>query len=123
MAEFTEVMRQAERMCKAQKVCSGCNLEVRGGCAFNVAKGADYAAVEKNVMNWAQAHPEPTYPSWYDWQKSNFPNAKVTICPMVFGCECKYVEAQCPECVRKPIPAEIARKLGIAPNVKKNEGR
>ena len=119
MAEFTEVMRQAERMCKAQKVCSGCNLEVRGGCAFNVAKGADYAAVEKNVMNWAQAHPEPTYPSWYDWQKENFPDNTRYICPMAFGVTCPAPSAPgvtiCKKCRNKPIPAEIAERLGIKP--------
>lgn len=70
---------------------------------------------EQIVMDWAKAHPEKVYPSWIAWQQAYFPDARCTICPMVFGCECAYAEAQCPECVRKPIPEEIAKKLGIAP--------
>ena len=117
MAEFVEVMRAVRRMCKAHTSCKVCPAD--GECVFFMSDDhAIVEAMEKIAMDWAKAHPEAVYPSWYDWQKSNFPDAKVTICPMVFGCECKYVEAQCPECVRKPIPAEIARKLGIAPNVK-----
>ena len=43
-------------------------------------------------MEWAEAHPEPEYPTWVEWFNS------------MGGVDCG-----------EPIPADIAEKLGIKP--------
>ena len=58
------------------------------------------------------------YPSWIEWWKTTFPDAdKDSICPRQFlsretsGCW----DLRCTECENRPIPAEIAAKLGVKP--------
>ena len=57
---------------------------------------------------------ENVYPSWNEVGKQLFPKAPWIPCPVGnFGVgEC--VET-CAECRARPIPAEIAEKLGIKP--------
>lgn len=62
MAEFAEVMRQAERMCKAHERCVTCPLY--DYCdQFNDTRGGqwrvDAGAMEQAVMDWAEENPEP----------------------------------------------------------------
>lgn len=125
MAEFIEVMRQRKRMCRAQTNCTECPIEKSVG--FCVVLHEDNEALEKVIMDWAQAHPEQVYPTWYDWQKENFPDNTRYICPMAFGVTCPAPSAPgvtiCKKCRNKPIPAEIAERLGIKPIGKKNERR
>lgn len=116
MAEFVEVMRAAQRMCSERNTCEGCPAEGRQ-CVFihNVVR--DWVMAEQIAMDWAKAHPEPVYPSWYDWQKENFPDNTRYICPMAFGVPCPAPSVPgvevCKRCRDKPIPAEIAARLGI----------
>lgn len=114
MAEFTEVMRQAERMCKARKTSRYIDNFVND-CLLEYC--IDCGKLEKSIMDWAQAHPEPVYPTWYDWQKENFPDNTRYICPMAFGVTCPAPSAPgvtiCKKCRNKPIPAGIAEKLGV----------
>lgn len=127
MAEFAEVMRQAKRMCKAHDDCEECPFAV----VFNRLDGVfcpisqmmlkhyEYAKnTEKIVMDWAEKHPEPRYPTWKEWQDTNFPNNDALMRPCIFESEeyfgCKQ-EIGCEKCINKPIPADIAEKLGIKP--------
>lgn len=102
MAEFTEVMRQAKRMCKSCAECSGCAMRYQ---------------FERIVMTWAAEHPEPRYPTWNEWHRSMFPDATALIRP----CEFESVTVQecynrtCITCIDRQIPADIAAKLGIKP--------
>ena len=77
--------------------------------------------VDRVVMDWAAAHPEPRYPTWNEWYKATFPNSNFhTIpCPSMFYKICEtsnyHGEVECYECRNQPIPADIAEKLGIKP--------
>ena len=121
MAQFSEVMRQAKRMCEAfnDSDCRECPIgdadELE--CGITVTSWMDCEEVERRVMQWAAEHPEPVYPTWREWQHSMFPDADVRISPCTFGsrdrfnCEGK----MCDECMEQQIPADIAEKLGIKP--------
>jgi hypothetical protein len=123
MAEFQEVVKQAKRMCKAQHNCYECPANVI--CNVNechkriscVASISDYKNVERIVMNWAAEHPEPMYPTWEEWHKTNFPGARHDICPNYFIREKPLgtCAVSCKKCTNTPIPADIAEKLGIKP--------
>lgn len=128
MAEFTEVMRQAKRMhdmCnRGGYSCADCPLDCPDGrCMLDFDDKFKPEEVECYIMDWAMEHPEPVYPSWYEYQQQTFPGHSRWICPMAFGvpCQCKSVTSvqACTKCRNNPIPAEIAEKLGIKPK----EGR
>ena len=121
MAEFTEVMKQAKRMCKAfsDGHCSECpigNSDVLE-CGIAVTSEIDCEEVERRVMQWAQEHPEPMYPTWREWQNSMFPDADIHISPCEFGSMDRFKcdDKTCTECMEQKIPADIAEKLGIKP--------
>lgn len=123
MAEFVEVMRQARRMCnKCGENCFMCPLNNTGDCILMLdndnACDSDYAKIEDIIMQWAAEHPEPVYPSWTECWKQLFPDGDGVPCPGRF--DMKYyvkncTEMSCAKCKNAPIPAEIAKKLGIKP--------
>lgn len=86
MAEFSEVMRQARRMCKAHMSCQGCPL-IKKNCWF-VPKTEENLEVteecERIIMQWAAEHPEPKYPTWCDWLMEQHMNVLGAI-PEVFA--------------------------------------
>ena len=121
MAEFMEVMKQAKRMCEASgDTCLSCPVDGGGTCVFMKSPWSlteeKIAETEKIVINWAAKHPEPRYPTWKEWQDTNFPNNDALMRPCIFESEeyfnCKQ-ENGCEKCMNKPIPADIAEKLGI----------
>ena len=126
MAEFKDVVRQAQRMCKSFGAsCDGCKLHWLDGeslCVFSGMPETWWADkmpdAERIVMEWAAKNSEPVYPSWKEWQDTNFPNNDALMRPCIFESEeyfeCK-LEIGCEKCMNKPIPAEIAEKLGIKP--------
>ena len=122
MAEFSEVMRQAARMCRAHEECEECPVNmiadmVPSGCLFG--SGIDAGYIEEKIMGWAADNPEPRYPTWKEWQNTNFPNNDALMRPCIFESEeyfgCVKLEIDCEKCMNKPIPADIAEKLGIKP--------
>lgn len=89
MAEFIEVMRQAKRMCEAfsDGHCSECPIgdtkELE--CGITVTSEMDCEEVERRVMQWAEEHPEPVYPTTAD-----------KPVPEHDGCDkCKYEHMSC----------------------------
>ena len=117
MAEFQEVMRQRARMCKAfDAQCHYCELE-GVGCDVSVLEDLD--RVERTIMDWAAEHPEPRYPTWEEWYKSNFPNVKHPVCPDFFSKDICDLYKSCDVCRAQPMPADIAQKLGIKPVAEK----
>ena len=128
MAEFTEVIRQGSRMCKAYVDCNRCPL---GGApfiklsrcpfaVFNDTEQETVEACERAVMGWAQDNPEPQYPCWGEAWQTLFPDNSMMRppCPKWFmGHEetTKYCQHDCFECAQRPIPADIAEKLHIRP--------
>lgn len=125
MADFQEVMRQAQRMCRSFGAsCDGCKLHWFDGETLCLLGGtpetwhdSKMQDAERIVMRWAAEHPEPRYPMWKEWQKVNFPNASHDIFPCSFGAGAEFDcdEYECCECRGRPIPADIAEKLGIKP--------
>ena len=119
MSEFTDVMRQARRMCKAQEDCESCPIwnPDKFFCKIDTACYSDDSVIESIIMQWAAKHPEPVYPTWREWQNSTFKDAHKHIAPCTFGsrdrfkCEGK----TCYVCMDQQIPADIAEKLGIKP--------
>ena len=119
MSEFTDVMRQARRMCKTQEDCERCPIwnPDEFFCKIDTTCDSDDSAIESIIMQWAAKHPEPSYPTWREWQNSVFPDAEIDITPCTFGsrdrfkCEGK----TCYVCMDQQIPADIAEKLGIKP--------
>ena len=111
MAEFQEVMRQRKRMCASCKKCSECALDRIGvRCSYYPVDKLEQ--IERIIMDWAATHPEPRYPTWKEWQEATFPEARNQLCINHFAsAECK----GCAACRSKPIPADIAQKLGIQP--------
>lgn len=121
MAEFTEVMRQARRMCESfsDGHCSECPIGDANAleCGITVTSKMDCKEVERRVMQWAAEHPEPVYPTWAEWQNSLFIDAHKHIRPCEFGNRNRFncAEKTCYQCIAEPIPADIAEKLGIKP--------
>lgn len=121
MAEFVEVMKQARRLCAEQQeieCCVKCPMQGKGGCMVAAdVENVDYEDAEQRIMQWAAEHPEPVYPSWDEAWKELFPQAKYIPCPeLYFGVECcDHDDKFCVNCKSRPIPAEIADKLGIRP--------
>lgn len=127
MAEFAEVMRQAHRMCDVCK-CDDCpmadHVDMCGLIHSKYRKEGILLEFERIVMQWAKEHPEPQYPTWKEWKNENFPDAPVGLTPCSFMSrerqakimgeeECVFLS--CADCVNTPIPADIAKKLGIRP--------
>lgn len=103
MAEFQEVMRQIDRICSQYKYCedSGCILSTVCGPLGNFSSNAKRAMkTEELAMKWAAEHPEPVYPTWYTW---------LIMMGAVGSVEDLFSDLQ------RPIPADIAEKLGIEP--------
>ena len=118
MAEFSEVMKQARRMCGSNSfdncILPRCSDEM---CIWEDAPAMltdeVIAEIEAKTMDWAAKHPEPQYLTWREWQERMFPNATMHVKPCEFEyrfpCGCK----SCDKCRDQSIPAEIAEKLGI----------
>ena len=65
MIEFTEIMEQAKRMCKAHSSCSQCALyhvHAGGGCAFDYLYSVSFDEVERKIRAWAAKHPDADKP-------------------------------------------------------------
>ena len=119
MSEFTDVMRQARRMCKAQEDCESCPIWNTANffCKLDTVCYSDDSMIESIVMKWAKEHPEPVYPTWREWQDSTFKDAHISIRPCEFGSRNRFDcdKKTCYECKWEPIPADIAERLGIKP--------
>lgn len=123
---FQEVMRQARRMCKTESMkgndCRACPRHGKSCLpkTHSSFKPGDDEEYERDVMKWAEEHPEQIYPTWNETWHQLFPNAKVNKAPCLayfysqdeINVMCSY---NCNECRNKPIPAEIAEKFGVKP--------
>lgn len=124
MAEFQEVMKQAKRMCETH-TCGDCPLKtLEGYCRMcfppdEIGDQKELEAIERIVMEWAEKNPEPRYPSWNEWHGANFQMAERAICAAHFmdagDAGCYDLKNNCDKCRERPIPADIADKLGIKP--------
>lgn len=111
MAEWMKVMNQFDRMCLYYQRKHECSM----GCPMNgvnISQCRKIAfecpdSVERTIMSWAAEHPEPVYPTWGDWLaeigliswQNNGDGVYSVMVPTFKMC--------------KPIPADIAQKLGV----------
>lgn len=121
MAEFTKVMRWFEKMHERNRLLPDC-----GDCALGNGPISKCRKMlqehpeecERAIGQYAAEHAEPRYPTWREWQQANFPNAADGVHPCAFM---SMLDANCIRypvcnpCRDRPIPAEIAEKLGIKP--------
>lgn len=118
MAEFQEVMKQKNRLCKRFfGQCASCPL-IQFTTCLNPESDA-LPAYEAVIMSWAKENPEPKYPTWIEWQQKMFPNATNAICPKEYMSkeEAHCNGSTCYDCRRQRIPDEIAVKLGLKKEV------
>ena len=104
MAEFSKVMCQWRRFCKSHNNCGECEFDGKGICGDAHLTDIPYADIELRIMAWAEEHPEPVYPTWRDLFEIMGANIRCdgTVQFQLFAAD-------------KPIPADIAQKLGIEP--------
>lgn len=130
MAEFVDVLKMARRMCKNVDACDDCPIydSLSGYCKLSrplFSSDSDFAKCEAAIMEWGAENPELRYPTWREWQRDHFPDAAITMRPCVY---ISYTDARCRDykdcgdCQSQPIPADVARKLGIKPIAKENSG-
>lgn len=119
VAEYSEVIKQFKRMCRYTNrngSPNDCPLYCKGhGC--NISHCRLLAFEDKKfqnvVMAWAAEHPEPVYPTWRD---------ALLKCGLLYEQRdnksgSREIKPNWPE-MAKPIPADIAQKLGIEPKEK-----
>ena len=113
MAEFQEVMRQWRRMCGANNYCSACRMQKENLPYTLCSEGGirsveNLADAELAIMAWAAEHPEPVYETWFEYL------LRIGVIPenAPAGGEYQWIV----ESIKyKPIPADIAEKLGVEP--------
>ena len=109
MAEFEQVMRQWRRFCKSHNHCGECEFDGKGICGEAHMSEVPFADIELRIMAWAAEHPEHVYPTWTEWLIEN---------GLLFACDSPYLKPWFvinQNRIGKPIPADIAQKLGIEP--------
>lgn len=123
MAEFVEMMKQVRRIC-ATHYCLICPLNNFSTYDCMISpnheseRDVDYAEAEKIILQWAKENPEPVYPSWTEAWEQLFPDGDGVPCRAFFNKKYRIENCYCPDCIEcnnKPMPAEIAKKLGIKP--------
>lgn len=131
MADFTEVMKHARRLCTEyhKGSCAYCPIGKTGGnsneiaCIFiNCSNKVDFEKAQQSIIAWAVEHPEPIYPSWNEAWGKLFPKneAQESPCPRFFMSKEEYSKlcrsnATCNDCLSKPMSAEVAKNLEIKP--------
>lgn len=118
MAEFQEVIKQANRLCEIGMLgskCDECPLHVLGnGCGMVIGSAMAAKDIESIVMEWAKNNPEPRNPTWAEWQSRDFPTAHSYFKLCHFGfCGCHLECEKHTDCMHWTIPEDIARKLHI----------
>ena len=118
MAEFQVVMKQWKRMCDFYCRCVDCPMHEPNGCINPTHSEWNVAAehIEHTVMSWAAEH-LVGYPTWLEWLKSM--GVIPYMMSMVVGRDDEgnfiHGHVDIKENALKPIPADIAEKLGIEP--------
>lgn len=128
MAEYTEVIKQFKRMCKSVTPIKCTRGECPMGCE-NIGQCRKVAferpaKFEEQVMSWAAEHPEPVYPTWYEWLESEgiltteiVPNTSTPYAASTMQSYMTMIKST--QKMYTPIPADIAQKLGIEPKEEK----
>ena len=116
MAEYSEVIKQFKRMCKVGNCATTTGCPMYPSCNISQCRKIAFerpAEFETRVMEWAEEHPEPVYPTWAEWLAENgvfgpFKDIKTDFSEIEILYKMR-------DMMFKPIPADIAEKLGIQP--------
>ena len=114
MAEhsFQEVMKQWRRFCRSHRNCGECEFDGKGICGEAHLSNVPYSDIELRIMAWAAEHPEPVYPTWVEWLlEQDVASKRPGFRFEEDGMYENYLTAY----AFKPIPADIAQKLGLEP--------
>ena len=102
--------------------CAGCPAKAfwdeNDICLIRLVSKAENCEEQiEGLKAWAKEHPAQRYPTWSEWQERMFPGAGDDMYPCSFlsYTECRCKGSSCYECRERPIPADIAAKLGIKP--------
>ena len=110
MAEYAWVMKQWQRMCGSMQggiaKCDNCPL-LKVICQYKPDEKADFDEAEKIITVWAAENPELVYPTWVEYLVG------IGVIPREIRLET--ADALMDTHLLKPIPADIAQKLGIEP--------
>ena len=67
-------LSDAKRLCKAHELCETCPLyyEEQTACVLTIKPPIDYdiLGIKKACSKWLKEHPEPIYPTYYNWLTS-----------------------------------------------------
>lgn len=126
MDSFKDFAEMVVRICNHPDTdCIHCPLADDFGCTHGYSL-TDIIEKKKAIAKWLEEHRELVYPSWEEWQSKEFPDANTNILPCWYLPEdpvmCNTFDG-CSKCRSRPIPAEIAEKLGIKPITQGEAGR
>jgi hypothetical protein len=111
VADFVQTMNDWRRMCQHMEKMGGdrsCDICPLGGCnaIYEDDGNADYAEIGEKVATWATEHPEPVYPTWWEWLENMGIVSKAKSESSKFFDTTRMYDN---------ISADIAQKLGIEP--------
>ena len=115
MAEFQEVMAHFKRMCeyyqRKQECPMGCIMSGmnRSQCMREAFEKP--ITTEKTIMQWAAEHPEPVYPTWFEWLEEQ----KILAAAKSEGTETIFDTVLPTPAMFDSIPADVAEALKIPP--------
>lgn len=121
MTNFTQTMRDWQRMCKYFErhynyaCCEHCPLE-SCGAVWEMDDTINWEDFEKKISTWTAEHPEPIYSSWREYlkEKGLITSTKVYFSDE-YGAGFK-LEDCLNENADRPISTEIATALGLEPH-------
>lgn len=117
MAEFQMIAKNLERLCDTYRSLSRCGTDECPLYCENLCyarqmihvHGDDAGRLEDVVIAWAKEHPEPVYPTWYEWLTS------IGALTRILNPDVASNLVEIGLSLLDPIPADIAQKLGIEP--------
>lgn len=119
MAEFAQIMKDWRRMCKTystddEDCCEGCPVVDfhEHGCSaiYEMEDVTDWRRYAEAIMSWAAEHPV-VYPTWGEW----FVEHGDLVDGWQNATNAAWMANTALGVFMKPIPADIAQKLGIEP--------
>ena len=103
-------MRKNERvMCQWKPMCIRIDVNHDPKCEKCPLDETEVKTIERIVMKWAEENPEPVYPTWAEWLMEH---------GLLYASNSAYMKRWYvinQSGIEKPIPADIAEKLGIEP--------
>lgn len=130
MSEFEKTMRDWRRLCDFMTKkydCHSCvNCPLYGfACSgvFEMPENTDWRLLREKVDAWAAENPEPQYPTWAEWLKEQdiiAVDARPRASSTTSGSSTYIQNVSTKPAFYRPIPSDIAEKLGLKPKGEEN---